>query len=377
MARKKRKIRTDFRKNREVRVRRGDLTRDFCDHGFEQTDPELTERVSGKGAISRKRTVVGEAIDEQEQGLSVLPEVDEANCLRGIVLSVGGLHSPVQTDDGCIFRCATRRLLKTLSTDQRNVLAAGDRVLFRPDRSGEGIIERIEPRHGVLCRTSRGRQQVLVTNVDQMLIISSAAEPQLKPHLIDRMLVTAEKSAIRPVICINKIDLTNPADLQPLVGVYGQLGYTVLLLSAANGFGVERLRRLLHRQQTVLLGQSGVGKSSLLNAVDPELQLRVAAVSAESEKGRHTTTSARLVPLAQGGYVIDTPGIRQFQLWDVIPAEVAGFFRDLRPYVSRCRFPDCTHQHEADCAVKHAVAEGRLDVRRYESFCQMFAGDEA
>jgi ribosome biogenesis GTPase len=214
-----------------------------------------------------------------------------------------------------------------------------------------------------------------VTNVDQMLIISSAAEPQLKPHLIDRMLVTAEKSAIRPVICINKIDLTNPADLQPLVGVYGQMGYTVLLLSAATGFGVDRLRRLLRCQQTVLLGQSGVGKSSLLNAVDSDLQLRVAAVSAESEKGRHTTTSARLVPLAHGGYVIDTPGIRQFQLWDVIPAEVAGFFRDLRPYVSRCRFPNCTHQHEADCAVKHAVAEGRLDVRRYESFCQMFAGD--
>ncbi len=375
MSGKKRKIRTEFRKNREVRVRRGDLTRDFCDHGFEQLDPELTERVSGKGAISRKRTIVGEELNQQEQGLSVRPEVDESVCLRGVVLSIGGLQNPVQAEDGRVYRCATRRLLKTLSTDQRNVLAAGDRVLFRPEGEGEGIIECVEPRHGVLCRTSRSRQQVLVANVEQLLIISSAAEPQLKAHLIDRFLVTAEKSRIQPVVCINKVDLAHAADLQPLVGVYGQMGYTVLLLSAKNGTGVERLRRTLHGRQSVLLGQSGVGKSSLLNAVESGLELRVAAVSSESEKGRHTTTSAQLVPLADGGYVVDTPGIRQFQLWDVIPAEVAGFFRDLRPYVSRCRFPDCTHQHEADCAVKHAVAEGRLDVRRYESFCQMFAGD--
>ena len=377
MGRKKsRKIRTDFRKNREIRTRPGDLTRDFHDHGFERQDAAQTERVSGKGSISRKRTVVGESVEDETQGLSVRPEVDEAACLRGTVLSVGGLQSPVQADDGRLFRCATRRLLKTLSTDQRHVLAAGDRVLFRPLGSEEGIIDRIETRHGVLCRTSRARQQVLVANVDLLLIISSAAEPQLKPHLIDRLLVTAEKSEIRPIVCINKIDLANPADLQPLLGIYGQMGYEVLLLSAITGVGVDRLRRRMVNRQSVLLGQSGVGKSSLLNVVQPDLKLRVATVSTETEKGRHTTTSARLIPLAAGGYVVDTPGIRQFQLWDIIPAEIAGFFRDLRPYVSRCRFPDCTHQHEADCAIKHAVAEGRLDVRRYESYCQMFAGDD-
>jgi len=368
---KKRKIRTEFRKNREVRVRRGDLTKDFQDHGFEQDDSAQTERVSGKGSLSRKRTVVGEQL-EGEAGLNVLPEVDESTCLLGTVLSVGGLHSPVQSDDsGDVYQCATRRLLKTLSTDQRHVLAAGDRVLFRPADNLEGIIERIEPRHGVLCRTSRGRQHVMVANIDLMLIVSSAAEPGLKPHLIDRLLVTSEKFGIRPVICLNKIDLIDSGDLQPLIGVYAQMGYETLPLSATDLIGTDRLREMVVGSRSVVVGQSGVGKSSLLNAIEPGLDLRVSHVSSDSEKGRHTTTASRLIPLAAGGYIVDTPGIRQFQLWDVIPEEVVGFCRDLRPYVSHCRFPDCMHTHEADCAIKDAVADGRLDVRRYESYCQM------
>jgi ribosome biogenesis GTPase len=153
------------------------------------------------------------------------------------------------------------------------------------------------------------------------------------------------------------------------------MGYRVLLVSARTGFGIDRLRRALAGRQSVISGQSGVGKSSLLNAVQPGLGLAVAEVSAESQKGRHTTTTARLLPLAGGGYVVDTPGIRQFQLWDIAPEEVAGLYRDLRPFVSRCDFPDCTHTHEAGCAVKNAVADGWLDARRYESYCQLIAGD--
>jgi ribosome biogenesis GTPase len=418
MSSKKRKVRADFRKNREARARDKKIDRDSPD----AIDAPRAERVSGKGYISRKRTVAGAEVIEDDAGTHLLPEVDRATSRLGRVLRVQGLISIVRDDDGAVYQCATRRLLKTLATDQRHVVAAGDVVWFRPegegdgpavargspappvarrspavvrgspavvrgspapahaparsgDRPQQGIIERVEPRRGVVSRTSRGRQHVLVANVDQLIIVTSAAEPRLKPNLIDRLLVTAEKVGIRPIICINKIDLIEPADLMPLVGVYAQLGYDVILASAISGIGVDRLRDWLAGAQSVVTGQSGVGKSSLLNAVEPGLDLRVQTVSDESQKGRHTTTTAELIPLSFGGYVVDTPGIRQFQLWDVIPEEVAGFFRELRPYVSRCRFPDCTHTHEDDCAVKDAVADGWIDTRRYESYVQIRSGD--
>jgi ribosome biogenesis GTPase len=322
--------------------------------------------------------IVNQSPGGEPDGVASLLDVDEAACLRGRVLCVFGLASSVQAEDGALYQCVTRRLLKTVASDLRHAVAAGDQVLFRPVAASgarEGVIQRVEPRQGCLCRTAKGRRQLLVANVQQVLIVSSAAEPRLKPNLIDRMLVAAEQAKIRPIVCINKVDLVDPSLLEPLVGVYSQMGYQVLLLSAVTGFGVARLRRRLARRSTAVAGQSGVGKSSLLNAVDPKLALAVRTVSGENQKGRHTTTTARLLPLEFGGYVVDTPGIRQFELWDVIPEEIAGFYRDLRSYVSLCRFPDCTHTHEADCAVKNAVADGRLDERRYESYCQLRAGE--
>jgi len=373
---KKKKIRADFRKHHESRQRRQQraLTRDVQEGRLEEDKILKEERVSGKGELTRKRTIVGEESDPTSSGVDVQRDV-EAGVLRGRVLSVHGLASVVQGDDDRIYQCATRRLLKNMSTDQRHVVVAGDIVMFRPAGGTEGLIERVEPRGATLCRTSKNRQHILVANVDQIVIVSSAAEPMLKPNLIDRFLVEAERNRLPATICINKVDLIDPADLQPLAGVYGQMGYDVLLVSAATGWGIEQLRRLVKGKQTVVAGQSGVGKSSLLNAVEPELGLRVGAVSTENQKGKHTTTVARLIPLRMGGHVIDTPGIRQFQLWDVIPEEVAGFYRDIRPYVNLCRFQDCTHIHEAQCAVKDAVADGQLDVRRYESYCHLFEGD--
>ena len=149
------------------------------------------------------------------------------------------------------------------------------------------------------------------------------------------------------------------------------MGYQVVLISATSNRGVDVLRRIVGGRDSVVTGQSGVGKSSILNAIQPELAVRVSHVSSDNNKGRHTTTTAQLIPLEIGGHLIDTPGIRQFQLWDVIPEEVGGFFRDIRPYVTSCRFDDCTHSHEEDCQVKYAVADGRIDVRRYESYCQI------
>ncbi len=376
---KGRKTRTDFRKNRSARTRRTDWTQRFDQEAPDLDATARTERLSGKGELTRRRTVLAaDAAEQGEEGPTVHLEVDERVCRPGRVLSIHGLFSMVRDESGQVFRCATRRLLKTLSTDQRHVIAVGDRVMFRPVEGSdddEGLIERVEPRHGTICRTSRGRQQILVTNVDQVLIVASAAEPRLKPNLIDRLLIAAEKGGVQPIICINKIDLVDAAGLQPLIGVYSSMGYPVLLLSARTGAGAGRLARRLAGQQTVVAGQSGVGKSSLLNVVDPQLQLRVAPVSADNQKGCHTTTTARLLPLLFGGFVVDTPGIRQFELWDVTPAEVAGFFRDLRPLINLCRFPNCTHTHEADCAVKSAVADGRLDERRYESYCHLYQGE--
>ncbi len=379
--RKERITRAELRKNRAERVRRKDWERLLGEPegAEEQVLLDRQERLTGKGELTRRRTVRAAAVGQEleDPTLPVLLEVDERVCRPGRVLSVHGLWSEVQEGSGKVYRCTIRRLLKTLQTQQRHILAVGDRVMFRPvsENPPEGVIERVEPRRGLLSRSIQGRQQILVANVEQILVVSSAAEPPLKPNLIDRMLIAAEKGGIRPIVCINKIDLVDPAQLQPLVGLYSQMGYQVLLVSAKSGWGLERLRRLLRDRQSVLAGQSGVGKSSLLNALDPRLQLRVAPVSPDSQKGRHTTTTARLIPLGFGGYVVDTPGIRQFELWDLRPAEVANFFRDFRPYINFCKFPDCTHTHEADCAVKNAVADGRLDQRRYESYCRILAGE--
>lgn len=380
MAKKKKsqKVRVDFRKNRNERTRISDWTRKYEDHGFEEEDPILEERISGKGELTKRRTVIASGTDG-DSGEEIVPEVDLENCISGRVLKVQGLISTVEAEDGRIFSCVTRRILKTLSTDQRHVVIAGDRVMFRdaeqPNRL-EGIIERVEPRTGTIARTSRRKRHVIVANVDQAVIVTSAQEPPLKPNLIDRMLISAESSDIRPVICINKIDLVPFASLQPLIGLYSRLGYPVLPVSASSGFGMERLKRRLQDRESVVTGQSGVGKSSLLNALDPDLKLRVGEISYDTQKGKHTTTTAELLKLSFGGYVVDTPGIRQFMLWDVIPEEVFGYFRDLRPYENLCHYPDCTHTVEDFCAVKKAVAEGRLDLRRYESYVSIRTGTD-
>jgi ribosome biogenesis GTPase len=236
------------------------------------------------------------------------------------------------------------------------------------------VIERVEPRHGVLTRASRGREHVLVANVDQVAIVVSLVQPDLKPHLIDRYLAAARQGGLNPLVLLNKADLADPVELQPLVGAYAQLGIPVLLTSARTGLGINRLRERLRGRATVFSGQSGVGKSSLLNAVEPGLGLAVKSVSEATDKGRHTTTYAQLIKLASGGWVVDTPGLRQMQLWDVQPGEVEGYFPEFRPFVPLCGFPDCTHTHEAGCAVKDGVSRRFVSPRRYHSYVGMLRG---
>ncbi|MFM8414916.1 MAG: ribosome small subunit-dependent GTPase A [Planctomycetota bacterium] len=369
-----RKLRIDFRKNRSGRQRGGDLTRAVGADLEALADEAASERISGKGDLTRKRTVVVDDVAPgRVDGLAVAPLA--AGSWRGLVLHVHGLESLVQAEDGRLVRCTLRRVLRTMVTDQRHPLAAGDWVRAAGD-GAEGTIEAIEPRRTSLSRDSRGRRHVIVANVDQVVIVGSAALPDLKPGLVDRLLVAAELAGIRPLVCINKVDLVPIASLVPLAGVFARLGYPVVLCSATTGLGLDRLAAELAGRVTAVVGQSGVGKSSLLNALDPGLALPVGEVSRDNQKGRHTTTTARLLPNRFGGWFVDTPGVRQFQPWEVVPAEVPAAFRDLRPLANLCRYPDCTHDHEADCAVKDAVADGLLDTRRWESCLQMAAGDD-
>src|SRR6516225_7424492 len=223
---KKKKVRVELRKNRSKPPRQRNWTRGFQEHGFADEATLPREQVRAKGDLSRRRTIVQEeeagSVSGQEP--AEMPAVDVSACLTGRVLRVHGLTSVVETDDGLQFRCVVRRLLRTLATDERNIVTTGDRVWFRPAPPGEGVIERVEPRHGLLTRASRGREHVVVANVDQVVIVMSLVEPELKPHLIDRYLASAEQGGIAPIICLNKADLVEPAPYQPLIGLYSQFG---------------------------------------------------------------------------------------------------------------------------------------------------------
>lgn len=363
------KIRTEFKKNYQQRPRDSNWTRQFRDGSLDDQSASH-QRVSGKGDMTRHRTIQGQTSDSEE-GLSIELESEDTSVLVGRVLKVHGLECVVVSQSGVMVRCAVRQVLKSISTDARHVVVAGDVVGYRPEGASQGLIVSVKPRQGVLSRTSKGKRHILVANVQQILIVASAAQPDLKAHLIDRFLVTAEQASLEPIIVVNKVDLIDPAKLQPLVGVYSQMGYRVLLTSATQGWSIDRLRKIVAGKHSVVAGQSGVGKSSLLNAIQEGLALRVQEVSSENMKGKHTTTTAELLPLDSGGYLVDTPGIRQLELWDVLPPEVSGLFRDIRPYVNHCRFPDCQHLHEVGCAVLEAVANGHIDPRRYDSYVHL------
>ncbi len=377
MAKKKgKKIRVAFKKNRQKNVRQNKLSSHRVDEQLDSQYMDATERLSGKGDLTRHRTVMG-VEQETKDGTSIVIDIDESACIKGRVIRSQGLNSVVQAEDGSRYDCTIRRLVRTMSRDDRNAVVAGDHVLIRADGDEkQAVIERVEPRRSYLSRGSKRREHILVSNIDQAVIVVSAADPPLKPSLIDRFLISSEKGNIHSIICINKIDLVNPIEFQPLIGVYAQMGYDIVLTSVVDGTGIPRLRSLLKGKQSVFSGQSGVGKSSLLNQIDRQLLLETAEISQENRKGRHTTRSAVLLEISSGGWVVDTPGIRQLELWDVIPEEVEGFFRDFIPFIPQCRFPDCSHTHESGCGVKRAVANDFLSRQRYQSYLKIIAGDE-
>ncbi len=366
----KKKVRVAFRKNRSARTRAQNFTHQALDNLDQAADLKREERISGKGAVTRHRTVI---VDEADDARIA---VDPETCLTGRVLrAIGANHCLVQTAAGRLD-CTVRRLVRTMARDARNAVVAGDVVLVRQLDEKHGVVERVEPRRSVLSRTSDRREHVIVANVDQALIVASVDQPQLKPALIDRFLVSAERGNVRGIVCLSKVDLVSLVDLQPLIGVYSRLGYRTVAVSTRTGEGLTELRRLLDGRETVVAGQSGVGKSSLINAIAPGLNLEIATVSEDTGKGRHTTRVAELLPLSDDTWIVDTPGIRQLELWAVTPEETEGYFIEFRPFVAYCRFPDCTHTHEVDCAVKSAVRQGLIARTRYHGYLRIVLEDD-
>lgn len=264
-----------------------------------------------------------------------------------------------------------------------DLIATGDYVHWRPTTPGRGIIEEVLPRETQLSRRRPGPghipiEQVIVANPDQALFIFSVCEPTPNLRLLDRLLVIAEASELPATICANKIDLlTDRGQARDIFGPYEKVGYDVVYASAHTGQGVETLKECLVDNLSVLCGPSGVGKSSLLNAIQPELGLAASEISDATGKGRHTTVSVRLFPLSEGGYVADTPGLREAGFFDIYPEELASFFVEMQPHLPDCHFSSCTHTHEANCAVKAAVEIGEISWQRYDSYCRLLEGEGA
>jgi ribosome biogenesis GTPase len=370
--RKPRKVRISLRKNRQKRSRIGDVTRAVRADKPQATELPTVERLTGKGDLTRHRTIFAV---EDESGGGMLRAVDQSKCRSGRVLRAAGLNCVVSDGSGRRYECTVRRVVRTMSRAERGAVVAGDTVLFQPIDREHGVIERVNPRRTILARSIKGKEQAIAANIDQALIIVSTVDPPLKTNLVDRLLTSAQKGGVRPIVCINKSDLVDPVRLQPIVGLYARLGYEIVLTSATTLVGIDELRRLLKGCETVAAGQSGVGKSSLLNALQPGLQLETGTVSEWSQKGRHTTRTAVLHELDFGGWVVDTPGIRQMQLWDVRPEEIERYFVEFRSFVPQCRFADCSHTHESSCAVKQAVDRDLISPVRYASYLRMMSGD--
>jgi ribosome biogenesis GTPase len=291
--------------------------------------------------------------------------------------AVGGVYE-ILLDDGRVVEAALRGRLK-LEQRTGDRVVAGDRVqvAHHPDNH---TIESVADRASQLARRAPGsggrRAKVIVANAEQLVAVFAARDPQPHRRMLDRFLVLAEANALRALIVLNKTDLAEgDADDGPLAA-YERAGYAVLYTSAKTGRGVAAVRDALCGATSVLAGPSGVGKSSLLNAVQPGLGLRVAGIGA-ALKGRHTTVTARIIPLDCGGWVADTPGLRELGLWRVDPAELRDHFPELRGHAEECRFGfDCSHVHEPACAVRAAVDRGDIDRERYESYVALVAGDD-
>jgi ribosome biogenesis GTPase len=381
----KRPKRKRIKSNRKPRVVRDKSWKDQVLRGqaddWEDISPQL-QRVVPRGR-QEERIKLWTKIDKELQLDST--SADEPDAIpegwhRGIVTRVSTSLYDVDLGQQTAL-CAVRGSLSAAETGYTNVVAVGDEVLVSLPSidgipSGEGVIERIYPRRTVLARPDvihPDWSQIIVANVDQVLIVSSWEEPTLWLELLDRYLIAATTGQMTPLICLNKIDLALDSEYcMEEMALYQELGYTVLFTSAETGQGIDELRAHLVNRRTVLTGMSGVGKSTLLQVVQPDLELRVAEVSAFSGEGKHTTTQVSLLKLHEGGYVVDTPGIRELGLITVHRHELVLYFPEIAALVGECRFNDCTHTQEPGCAVVQAVENEEIAWTRYASYQSIY-----
>ncbi len=288
-----------------------------------------------------------------------------------------------------IYLCSLRGTLKQEIFRKKNLVAVGDFVHFLPEITSQegrfGTITLIEERYSLLSRAdnlSRRKEQLIAVNIDQVLITTSVVMPALKPSLIDRYIIATQKGRMEPVLIINKIELLREKEdefyereqrlFDEICTTYRKLRIPVICISTVTGEGVEELRTRMKGKASVFSGQSGVGKSSLINAVTGS-NLRIGELMFKTNKGTHTTTATQLFPIGEDGFCIDTPGIRSFGLWDLERDEIEAYFTEIFQTGSHCRYPDCTHLHEPECAVRKAVEEGHISSLRFDSYCALMA----
>lgn len=303
--------------------------------------------------------------------------------LEGLVLKSTGLWYKVQTEEG-ILECRIRGKLRLKGLKSTNPVAVGDRVIIDTDNTEEGqaaITQLLERKNHIIRKSVNlsKQTQILAANVDQALLIATLSHPQTHLRFIDRFAISAEAYSIPFILVFNKLDLYNEAlkdELEFLRLVYQQAGYTVLEISAKDGSGMNELKTLLKGKISLLSGHSGVGKSTLANRLDPQLQIKTKVISNSHEQGQHTTTFAEMHPLPDGGYLIDSPGIRGFGLVDMVPSEIGDYFPEIFALKGECKFNNCLHQHEPGCAVKQAVEANTLAFTRYESYLDFIEGDD-
>jgi ribosome biogenesis GTPase len=297
--------------------------------------------------------------------------------MRGRVLAISPEGISVE-HNGEIFLCVLRGTLKQEMTHAKNLVTVGDFVLFEIEKGKDGSIAHVEERRSVLLRQEhlrRRQKQLIAANIDQVLITVSVVKPPLKPSLVDRYIIATCKGEMKPVIVINKIDLLEDTSVEKelfdlFFTTYRALDIPVFPISATTGEGIDLLKKQMENKASVFSGQSGVGKSSLINAITG-LSLPIADIVAKTKKGAHTTSTAQLIPLAFGGWCIDTPGIRSFGVWDLQKEDLNAYFPEISAIGQRCKYPNCTHSHEPGCALVEAIENSEISPLRADSYLKL------